>query len=82
MTMVMQTISASQFKAKCLAVLDEVAAGDAVVVTKRGKPVAKVVPVDPLVRPNLQGSVTQLVSDEELVAPLDEPWSGDADNFG
>jgi len=38
---------AGKFKTHCLAVMDEVAATrEAVVITKRGKPVAKVVPVD------------------------------------
>jgi len=41
-----KTMSAAEFKAKCLDVLDQVAARhEAVVVTKRGKPVAQVVPV-------------------------------------
>ncbi len=38
----MKTMSATEFKAKCLAVLDEVGrSGTRVVVTKRGKPVAE-----------------------------------------
>jgi prevent-host-death family protein len=37
---------ASAFKARCLAVMDDVqATGEPVVVTKRGKPVVKIVPV-------------------------------------
>jgi prevent-host-death family protein len=40
----MRTMKASEFKAKCLKVLDEVAAtGEPVLVTKRGKVVARVV---------------------------------------
>jgi prevent-host-death family protein len=40
----MRTIPAGEFKAKCLAILDEVkATGEPVLVTKRGKPVARVV---------------------------------------
>ncbi len=39
-------MAAGEFKAKCLGVLDEVQeTGRHVVVTKRGKPVAKVVPI-------------------------------------
>ncbi len=39
----MRTIAAGEFKAKCLAILDEVnETGEAVIVTKRGKPVARV----------------------------------------
>jgi prevent-host-death family protein len=42
----MQTINVSEFKAKCLALLDEVARnGEGIVILKRGKPVARVVPV-------------------------------------
>jgi len=66
---VARTISATQFKARCLALLDEVAeTGEPLVVTKRGKPVARVEPIEP--PRSLEGSVTFLVSDEELIAPL------------
>ena len=69
-------IPASQFKAKCLALLDEVAeTRQILVITKRGKPVAKVVPAD---EPrSLIGTVTYLVSDEELIKPLYEDWEPD-----
>jgi prevent-host-death family protein len=75
MTMVMseKVMSASQFKARCLAVLDEIAAtGEPVVVTKRGRPVARVVAAEP--PPSLRGSVRILVSEEEFIAPLDLEW--------
>jgi len=39
---------AGLFKSKCLAVMDEVQAKcESVIITKHGKPVAKLVPVDP-----------------------------------
>jgi len=42
-----KTIPAGTFKARCLAIMDEVQAKrQAVVITKRGKPVAKLVPVE------------------------------------
>ena len=42
----MQKIPAAQFKAQCLAVMDQVAeSGRAVVVTKHGKPVVQILPV-------------------------------------
>lgn len=70
MIMVMwREIPAGRFKAQCLALLDEVAeSGDEIVVTKRGKPVARVVPLKP--PSDLLGSARQLVSDEELMAPF------------
>ena len=41
----MKTMAAGAFKAHCLAVMDEVQAKrEVVVITKRGKPVAKLVP--------------------------------------
>ena len=44
----MRTISASDFKAKCLALLDEVKrTGEVVTILKRGKPVAQLVPPVP-----------------------------------
>jgi len=43
----MKTMAAGVFKAHCLAVMDEVQAKrEAVVITKRGKPVVKIVPAE------------------------------------
>jgi prevent-host-death family protein len=43
----MKTMAAGSFKAQCLAVMDEVQAKrETVVITKHGKPVAKLVPSD------------------------------------
>lgn len=66
-------MKASDFKARCLSVLDQVRdSGRELVVTKHGKPVARVVPVD---RPqSLRGSVTFNVPDEELIAPIPVRW--------
>lgn len=59
-------IAAGEFKAKCLALLDDVAElGREIVITKRGKPVAKLVPIEP--PKSLKGSVKILVDDEELL---------------
>jgi len=71
--MVMQRMTASQFKTHCLALLDEVAeTGEEIVVTKRGRPVARLVAID---EPKpLAGSVTFHVSDAELLAPVDDAW--------
>ncbi len=72
--MAQRTIKASRFKAECLGLLDEVAeTGQELVITKRGKPVAKLAPVAEV--PSMRGSVTFLVSDEELIAPLGEVWN-------
>ena len=63
-------IPAGKFKAQCLALLDEVAAtGVSLVITKRGKPVARLGPLEEL--PSLRGSVTY---HGDIVAPLDVTW--------
>jgi prevent-host-death family protein len=42
---VMKTIKASEFKARCLALMDQVAAtGEPIVITKNGEPVSQLVP--------------------------------------
>ncbi len=44
----MKTLTSTEFKAKCLAVLDEVArTGEPVTILKRGRPVAQLVPPVP-----------------------------------
>ena len=73
-----QFMKASEFKARCLAVLDQVSeTGRELTITKHGKPVARVVPLQEA--PTLRGSVEYLVSDEELVAPLEAPWAAERD---
>jgi prevent-host-death family protein len=48
-------VSATEFKAKCLGLLDEVASGTSLVITKRGKPVARVTRASPRSRPLMGG---------------------------
>ncbi|HEU4702095.1 MAG TPA: type II toxin-antitoxin system prevent-host-death family antitoxin [Conexibacter sp.] len=67
----------SRLAAHCLSLLDDVAlTGEEIVVTKRGKPVARLVAID---EPQpLAGSVSFHVSDDELVAPLDVAWDAES----
>ncbi len=72
---VMKTIQAGKFKAQCLALLDSVANSHIpILITKHGKPVAKVVPADPkdinVLKP-LKNSVAFL---GDVIAPIDEKW--------
>jgi prevent-host-death family protein len=71
-------IAAGEFKQGCLAILDEVAERHTeYVITKRGKPVARVVPLESDeareadVLTGLRSSVEVLVSEAELLAPTD-----------
>lgn len=68
-------IPAGEFKAKCLALLDEVAeTGQSVVVTKRGRPVARVSPVKASAPRPLLGSV---LKERDLINPIGERWNAD-----
>lgn len=70
-------IQASAFKARCLALLDEVARSHtSVVVTKYGKPVAKLVPLDADPSPTL-GSVTLLAEHDADYLSTGEAWSAE-----
>lgn len=63
-------IAAGEFKSKCLALLDEVArTGETLIVTKRGKPVAKLTPVEP--PPSLIGSI---LYQGDVISPIDVEW--------
>lgn len=43
----MKAMAAGEFKAKCLAIMDQVSeSGEPVLITKHGKPVAKLVPAE------------------------------------
>jgi prevent-host-death family protein len=68
-------MSASEFKARCLAVLDEVrATGQSVVITKRGRIVARVVPdTDPGERPWLRLRRTRVRWKGDPFAPAVDP---------
>jgi prevent-host-death family protein len=73
------TIPASRFKAQCLAILDRVErTRAAVVVTKHGRPVARVVPVEagPGHR-DTRGSVQLLVREDEAYYGTGEEWEAD-----
>ena len=71
-------IAAGEFKAKCLHLLDEVQRSrKEILITKRGRPVARLLPVDeqpPPILGRMKGSV-QILGD--LIAPIDEKWSVD-----
>jgi prevent-host-death family protein len=80
-----ETISASEFKAKCLNILDRLAAHelDRVIITERGTPVAVLLPPEhpaDAVRDIygfMRGSII-IADDVDLTAPvLDEPFIAD-----
>lgn len=67
-----KAIPAGEFKAKCLALLDDVEAHrHTYIVTKRGRPVARIVPIVVGARKTLRGS---LLHEEGLLDPVDVAW--------
>ena len=76
-----EQISAAEFKANCLRLMDEVARRRApIVITKRGKPVAKLVPIEdkPIDIFGRMAGTIKICGD--IIGPLDEEWTGDAEN--
>jgi prevent-host-death family protein len=72
-------IPAGEFKQRCLALLDQVAeTGEALVVTKRGRPVARVVPME--APATLRGSLRVLTEVDEELYGVGGVW--DAENSG
>jgi prevent-host-death family protein len=76
-------VSAANFKAECLRLLDEVAATRRpIIVTKRGKPVAKVIAVDQEaieIFGRMAGTITIC---GDIMGPIEDAgWTGDTDNL-
>jgi prevent-host-death family protein len=70
-----RTIKASEFKAKCLAVMDEVArSGQSVVITKNGKPIADLVPHRAAKKNALGILKGQLIITGDIMSPIDVEW--------
>ena len=72
------TMSATEFRAKCLGLIDEVAeTGREIVITKRGRPVARLVPVR-----RARGAPFGLYRDEvrihgDIGAPIEVEWEAE-----
>lgn len=72
-----RVVPATEFKATCLALLDEVARFHrSIVVSKRGRPVARLVPLDDTTPP-LDGTIRVLVDDDELLFSTGEAWEAE-----
>ncbi len=73
--MTVTTIPAGEFKAKCLHVIDDVnKKRQTVLVTKRGKPVAKIIPIQ-TERKNIFGCMKGTATIKgDLTKPIDLGW--------
>jgi prevent-host-death family protein len=76
-------VPATEFKANCLRLMDEVAQQRRpIVITKRGKPVAKLVPIEeePTDLFGYMAETAKICGD--IISPIDEDeWTGDAENI-
>ncbi len=74
----MKSIKASEFKAKCLKLMDQVAeTGETLVITKNGNPVAELRPAKRRLE-SLFGAHKGLIEiTGDIVAPLDEDWEAE-----
>ena len=73
----METISAANFKATCLALLDKVEkTGEPIRVTKRGKPIAQLVPVAPAGKRQIMGC---MAGTAKIVGDIESPAIDPAD---
>jgi prevent-host-death family protein len=72
----MRTVKASEFKAKCLALMDQVArTGEPVLVTKNGKPVAELRPATGQRSKSPFGlHKGSVVITGDIIAPLEAEW--------
>lgn len=72
------TIAAGEFKTHCLQLMDEVKNRHrSYVITKRGKPVAKLVPVDDAPVPVFGFLKGRARIDGDIVAPTGEAWDAE-----
>ena len=70
-----KTIKASEFKAKCLALMDEVArTGERVVITKNGEPVADLVPHHTKKRSPFGVWKGKVEITGDIMSPIDVEW--------
>ena len=72
-------VSAADFKAQCLRLVERVEQGRGeVVVTRYGRPVARLVPFDAAPASLFGYLAGSVVSYGDLVSPVGEPWDADA----
>lgn len=71
----MQTLKASEFKARCLKLMDEVnKTGEEIVITKNGKPVSKLVPYRVMASTLLGLHKDRICSVDEDIFSSGETW--------
>jgi len=72
----MRTIGAAKFKASCLSLLDEVE-GEGIVITKHGRPVARLVPIQQAPG-SLIGALKGRLEVHGDITPTGVPWDAES----
>ena len=76
-----RTIKASEFKAKCLKLMDEVAeTGQEIVITKNGKPVSRLAPYQEKPRLAFGRYRNEIRIRGDIVSPMPAEWFDDSDD--
>lgn len=71
----MQTIKASEFKAKCLHLMDVVnETNEEIIITKNGKPVSRLLPYKKQVKTLFGLDKGHVQSNDDLIEPINSQW--------
>ena len=72
-------ITAAEFKAKCLQLMDRVRTShESITVTKRGRPVARLMPLEDAPVPALFGCLKGTVTEHaDITMPIDVEWDAE-----
>ena len=74
----MQMIKASEFKAMCLGLMDEISVSkQPLLITKNGKPVSILMPYNEQPESLFGRHKDQIQSFDDLISPVDEMWDAD-----
>ena len=75
-----RTMKASEFKARCLALMDEVAeSGEEIIITKHGKAVARLAPCEDRSASWFGRDRDGIVMYDDLIEPVDVEWEAETD---
>ena len=73
-----RTIKASEFKAKCLKLMDEVAeTGEEIIITKRGRPVSKLTPYKKKSKTWFGADRDRIKILGDIISPIDVEWEAE-----
>lgn len=74
----MVQIPASEFKTRCLELMDRVSQKrEELIITKHGKPVAKLVPIEEESAPVFGYMRNTVISYGDLISPVEEDWDAE-----